>query len=472
MEYDLVIIGGGPAGLTLAQCVSNLNKRILIIEREGVIGGCHSVRRVNGLFSEHGPRIYSGAYSIFKSILNEMGLSFDDIFKKYDFSISEIGGETVFTTLSIRELAIISYNFIILMIDNNHAMDITVEEFVYKNSFSNESIELMDRLCKLTDGAGIDRYTLNQFLQIMNQHFFYSLYQPRAPNDNLLFRKWIEFLIFRRVNFLMNGNISDIRLNSKGDKIDDIIVNGRVIKSKDFVFAIPPVNLVELISRYNIKHSWGDINKYAKDTAYIDYISVTYHWDRKLDLKKVYGFPKSDWGVVFIVLSDYMEFTETESKTVISTAVTLVDRKSKNNNKTADECNKEELVTEIYNQLREAYSDLPMPTGIVMSPKVIKSDNRWISKDTAFITTSNKGYLPFRNEVVNNMYSLGTHNGKSLYKFTSLEAAVTNAVFLSKLMYSELNDKKYVKISRGWMASDMFYIVIILIIISIIYKTN
>jgi hypothetical protein len=36
------------------------------------------------------------------------------------------------------------------------------------------------------------------------------------------------------------------------------------------------------------------------------------------------------------------------------------------------------------------------------------------------------------------MYNLGTHNGKSLYKFTSLESAVSNGVYLSKILYPEL----------------------------------
>ena len=38
------------------------------------------------------------------------------------------------------------------------------------------------------------------------------------------------------------------------------------------------------------------------------------------------------------------------------------------------------------------------------------------------------------------MYNLGTHNGNSLYKFTSLESAVSNAVYLSKKLYPELID--------------------------------
>ena len=103
-KYDLIIIGAGPSGLVLAQCVIKLNKKILILEKESDIGGCHRVRRVNGLFTEHGPRIYSTTYKVFNKLLKEMNVEFKELFKEYNFTITQIGGETVFSTLEWREL--------------------------------------------------------------------------------------------------------------------------------------------------------------------------------------------------------------------------------------------------------------------------------------------------------------------------------------------------------------------------------
>jgi len=45
MKYDLIIIGAGPSGLALAQCLRNDFNKILIIEKESSIGGCHRVIR-------------------------------------------------------------------------------------------------------------------------------------------------------------------------------------------------------------------------------------------------------------------------------------------------------------------------------------------------------------------------------------------------------------------------------------------
>jgi protoporphyrinogen oxidase len=470
-EYDLVIIGAGPAGLALAQCVSHLNKKILIIERGGMIGGCHGVRRVNGLFTEHGPRVYSKTYSVFRDLLKEMNIEFDDLFTPYNFSITEIGGETIFSTLSFYELFLLGIEFIKLLINEQHGRNVILQQFLKKHNFNSESYEIIDRVCKLTDGGGADKYTLNQFLQLLNQQFFYKLYQPRLPNDKGLFKLWRTFLESQGVEFSLDTHIKTIDINK--DKIDSISVfkgtSLQAIKADKYVFAIPPKNLVNIMDEFKIKNDWGDIHKFANETAYIDYISISFHWNKELKLKKVYGFPKSAWGIAFIVLNDYMKFEEQDSKTVITTAITIKDKKSPNNNKTADECNENELIEEIYLQLTEAFGEIPFPTKVLMSPGVKYNDNQWISEDTAFIMTSNKGYLPFKNNLVTNMYNLGTHNGKSLYKFTSLESAVSNSVALSKQLYSELNSSEYIKLSKTTSISDVFTLFILVLIAYLIY---
>ena len=472
-NYDLVIVGGGPSGLALAQCVSHLGKKVLIIEREKVIGGCHRVRRVQGLFTEHGPRVYSTTYTVFQDLLKEMGVKFTDLFTNYNFSITEIGGETVFSILTWGELFTLFLEFSKLMLNDYHGRNVILKNFLIDNKFNKDSIEMIDRVCKLTDGGGVDKYTLYEFLQLFNQQFFYSLYQPKLPNDEGLMHIWKKHLESKGVQFYLDTDIKKIGV--KDEKIDLIEVSHdnhlEIVKGDTYIFAIPPKNLYNLISEFEIPHSWGDLKNFSEETAYIDYISVTFHWNKRLQLNKVYGFPKSTWGVAFIVLSDYMRFNEYDSKTVISVAVTISDRKSKNNNKTADECTDQELVDEIFLQLKEAYPELPQPTISIISPGVkFNSDKKkWISEDTAYIITSGKGYLPFKNQKIQNMYNLGTHNGKSFYKFTSLESAVSNSVVLSKELYPELHSSKYIKLSRSTSVSDVFDLLMIVLIIYLIY---
>jgi hypothetical protein len=467
MIYDLVIVGSGPSGLSLAQKLCKTGKKILIIDRESSIGGCHRVRRVKtkgeDIFTHHGPVVYSDTYVVFRKLLKEMGVDFYDIFAKYNFSISEIGGETIFSTLSFYEILELVEAFLFLTVDDSFGKNVVLYDYI--KNFSKESKEMIDRLCKITDGGGYEKFTLHEFLQLFNQQFFHSLYQPKFPNDKVLFKLWKEYLEKNNVEFLLNSTIE--KINIEGDEIDYITTNNGTIHSKKIVLAVPPNNLLDIITKNDIPHSLGDLEKFSEDTEYIEYISITFHWDKKLNLKKVYGFPRSEWGVIFIVLSDYMDLDQNSSKTVMSTAVTLTERISSNNNKTANECTEKELIDEVFHQLKISFGDLEDPSLVLLSPGVTYSDKekKWDYKDESFINSAKNDYLPFECGKIKNLYNLGTHNGKSLYNFTSLESAVSNGVYLSDVLYPELMTDNKQMITKSTSVVEVLRMIVLLIVL-------
>ena len=481
--YDIVIIGAGPAGLALAQCCSNtnINQKILIIDKEEDIGGCHRVRRVKSyinnltenLFTEHGPRIYSLTYKVFIDLLKEMNIDFYDLFTPYNFQISTIGNQTIWNTLSFTEMYKLFIEFLLLVININHGDKIIIKDFMKSNNFKQSSIDIIDRICRLTDGASSDNYTLNEFLQLFNQQFFYQIYQPKLPNDIGLFKLWKSYLLNKNVDFMLSSEVNKLILDDTNTKIKSIRVNDKIINGNIFIIATPPLNIISLLEKSEnkiIKHSFGDfdiLKKWAYQTAYIDYISVTFHWNTVLSLPKVYGFPKTSWGVAYIVLSDYMKFEESNSKTVISTAITITDVYSPRINKIPDECLKDELINEIFYQLQLSFPDLPKPTASLMSPGVKYYEGKWKSFDTAFIASSTFNNLPFNSVNISNLYNVGTHNGNSLYKFTSLESAVTNSVKLSQVLFPEL-EYKY-NIHSVFTVRDFIILFIIVFIIVYLY---
>lgn len=470
--YDLIIIGAGPSGLALAQmCCKVKDLKILIIDRENDIGGCHRVRRKyieevqENMFTQHSPVVYGETYVTFKKLLKEMNVDFYDLFVKYNFNITEIGGETIFSVLSFNEILSFILPFIFLIFNPDYGNKIILHDFI--KNFNKDSIEIIDRTCILTDGGDSTKFTLNEFLQLLNQQFFYSLYQPKLPNDIGLFKIWKEYLINNDVDFLLNTNIETI--NIKNNLIESINIGTDKIYAKKFVFAIPPKSLNEIVKKNNIQFNI-DLEKYANDTAYYDYVSFTFHWDKKLDLKRLYGFPKSDWGITFIKLSDYMKFEENNSKTVLSLALTRSEKVSKRIGKTVHECTFDEIVNEVYIELKELYGEnFEYPKIALLSPGVKYVKDKWISYDTAFISSAMYTYLPFKNDFIDNMYNVGTHNGKSLYKFTSLESAVSNGVYLSKIIYPELNDPKYITIEKSITLSEVILFLILISSLLLVY---
>ncbi len=455
MIYDHIIIGTGPTGLTIAWILSQYNKRILLIDREESIGGCHRVRRVDGFFTEHGPRIYSSAYRNSIMLLNDMELDFYKIFTPYKFNISAIGGKTLFD-MKLNEIFWFVFEFLRLTISPLYSKGISVMDFMEKHNFSDPTIDYIDRLCRLTEGAGSDKFTLFELLQGLNQHFFYEIYQPTLPNDIGLFHKMKQALIkTKNVDFLLGTDI--LKLNEKDNKITSItgIKNDKKIQinGKNFIFATPSFNLLSALnnSSPNIKNSFGDYNSLSawnKRNSYNVYIPIVFHWDKKIKLDNIWGFPKSPWGVVFIVLTDYMKFQNEQSKTVISTCITIMDKSSPHIGKKPDECTEDELIAESFRQLKLSFPNLPKPTKSILSPGIYKQNNKWFTKDDAYVRTVDavKGYpIPFKSPKFSNLFSVGPHSGKSLYHFTSFESAVTNGIVFCHQIISESKTKYALK---------------------------
>ena len=481
MNYDLVIIGAGPTGLTLAQCLRQTYGKILIIEKEDVIGGLHRVLRVpynnDMIFTEHSPRVYSNSYKNFQMILKDMKHDFYRLFTPYNFSIFEIGGQTIFSTLSLSELVEIGLQFVCLIFNNKYGINTTVLEFMTKHNFSEKSKSLIDRMARLTDGAGADRFTLNEFLQIFNQQFFYKLYQPKIPNDQGLFKIWGDFLTENGISIMTNTSVQKINYNTSlnlATSVESVDKDGNryVFNAEKIVIALPPESMLPILenSSHEIQNSfmkYEELKSYSEKTDYNIYISFTFHWNQKLTLPKVYGFPRSEWGIAFIILSDYMHFTEETSKTVFSCTITYTDVKSSFTNKTANESTKDEIISESLRQLNESFPDLPTPTLSILSPEMYYQNGRWNTTGEAFITASNAGFLPFSNKI-SNLYNVGTHNGKCKYAFTSMETAVANAIYLAGIM--DPGVKKIYRIKNIFTIRNLVLIIILSILIIMFIK--
>ena len=65
-----------------------------------------------------------------------------------------------------------------------------------------------------------------------------------------------------------------------------------------------------------------------------------------------------------------------------------------------------------------------------------------------------ENYIDFKSVNIENLYNLGTHNGKSYIPFNSIESAVSNGIALGRELYPDVM-RKY-KIRRGIYGKDIF----------------
>lgn len=427
MEYDYIIVGGGPTGLTLALYLSKIGKRCLLLDQNESLGGCHRVNRTeSGDFREHGPRIYSSAYKNTMKVLEEIGTEWNEVFTPYKFSISTIG-QNVLSVLSLPELAQIILQFFLLTFGIDGKMKRTSMKDFTKN-FNKKSIDYIDRLCRLTDGAGYERYTLYQFLQLINQNTFHSLYQPKRPNDIGLFSIWKEALLKQGVE-IRSEKVEMIKENFDGT----FVVNDNYSATR-VLLTIPPRPFLELMRNTNLYNYdamkvWGvPLEEWVEKVSYNNYVPISFHWKERLSLPKVWGFPKTEWGIAFIVLTDYMKDLE---GTVISTCITGGVPKGKI---------EEEVINEVFKQLKISFPNIPDYDKALFNSGV-KRDN-WSETDTAYVRTTYEKKIE-RN--FRNLYYIGTQNDRSYYQFTSMESAVTNSMdVLNTLETLNLNiDRPY-----------------------------
>ena len=320
------------------------------------------------------------------------------------------------------------------------------------HAFRPAAVSVVDRVCRLTDGGGADRFSLNEFLQLFNQQLFYRLYQPRAPNDVALFPRWRRALERTgRVRFLLGARAERLVADAATGRVAALEVGAgparRTVHGKAFALAIPPVQIAALLgASAGLRDSFGPfdrLDRFAEATKYDVYISLTLQWRAAAAVPHVYGFAWSDWGVIYVALSDYMsvgagrggaDAQSAEYQTTLSVAVTLLDAPSRRTGKTANACAPDEVADEVWRQL--AYLGAPQPDRVTFSPGSTRDGGRWRSADSAFISTGGRGGIPQAGAVAN-LFNAGSHNRLGAYRFTTLESAVQNGCALAGRLYPD-----------------------------------
>ena len=488
MEYDYIIVGGGPTGLALAQMLSSFKReRVLLLEKRDYLGGCHGVTRVHdGMMTEHGPRIYIDNFLMFTQLLNDMGAEFDDLFVKYNFSTATMMLEAV-RVLSLREIATLFWSFMTL---NDSFKEVTLLEYLSSHDFSKASIDILDRIGRLTDGGSADTYTLFSFLQILNQNFLYGIYQPRVPNDVGLFRIWEAALVKRGVVIAKNAVIDEFIVNADAAAVTGVVVrdarmnaNGNPAKPvlcgcNKIIMACPPQEVQRILNAHpELGAAFGpEFDRFQHETQYLPYISVIFHWRIVLKIPKIWGYPRTAWGVGNIVLSDYMDFNDPRSRTVISTVITMPDAPSDNAHMKVsanDIGDKRGVMNEVFRQLKQIYPDLPDPDYQFLTQSAYDADQRrWVPFNHAFMTTTH-GYVPNRSVLYENLYNCGVQNGNSSYSFTSIESSVANAAHLVTELQPELKELRVAKVREATtVRTSIATIAAITVVTVIVLKMN
>ena len=472
LHDDITIIGSGPTGLTLALILKYYGHSVTVVEREGTPGGCHRVTRVNdgrglgnGLFTEHGPRIYTSGSKTFHNMLLKAGIDHEKYFTAYKAQISEplIQSLKYFTATDI--LTMIS-SYMKYIIDTSYGSDMTVSSL----NLSTLAAEYADKMCRLTDGAGADRYTLNSFMRLIDHKFTETIQQPKKANDKE--GGWVADLVkqlqVNGVQFRFNKEVENIETNSS-NKYTLTTKDGEVLNTNVIIFATPTDALERILSNSktlsNAFCPLKDLKEFNKHSLYETYLPVTLHWRLSpVKIPNIWGNGIGEWNIAWINMTDYIS---AEPGTIISACITKTDAVNMYG-KTANDCTADELRTEVLRQLEPLINTVRKPDSVVLSPEIYRSGDKWVTRDNAYMRTSSN--IVGRPSVSGDhkIFSVGCHNEHNSYKFTSVESAVQNAYYWAhtNIPGSEL----IFPIITGWTLSILIkYALILFVSANIIY---
>lgn len=512
-EYDFVIFGGGPSGLTIAQICKRFHKSFIIIEKENELGGCHRVERVDDLFSEHGPRVYINNFKTFDHILKDIGTSLNTLFHDppdYNMNLKTHGNMSP-DKLKLHEvwglLGAFFYHCFLrlfrLFREDKHAFyshHISMEQFMDQHSFSKESRWFIDTICRLTDGGGSDKYSLFQFMELFDMSAFKKVMQPRLPNDHPegLIGKWTRHLVGDKSeseNKIISGwKLQDIV--TENDRVQYCVIQEThgnrkdAIVGKNYILAMPPESFIHILDKKSnddaLQNAFGKLDtfrEWSQDTRYDEYLCFTVHWyEEDAEIveqieKNRRSMPRTDWGLVHMNMMFFEPETESESesekatmrkKTILSCSITKTQEKSSHINKTANECmTVDEWLDEAVRQLMEA-SHFPEPSYKVAFSGVERKSNKWVNTTTAFFSASKHKSIPFESETLSNLYNVGCQNGHHKYHLTTIEAAISNAIALMHKLHPPSRNV-YKIYGTGLRISHMIYMIAIFMAFMLYY---
>jgi hypothetical protein len=463
-EPDYLIIGGGPSGLFTAWMLIKNNPllNITIVEKSKYLGGCHRAAYTkSGYFYEHSPRIYSNSYLNFIKLLSEMDINFYKLFTPYKFDVSETALQLI-NNFSWREIFLIGKEFTNLIAGPEYVPQISCHQMTVKNNFSQKAKDAIDNLCRLTDGAGSDRYTLIEFLQLINENISQKIYQPKHPTNQVLWKLVSQKLISRGVKIYTTTPVINITNNN-------VLVNFNKIRTKviakKYISTVPLYDLIPLLP-----NDLPQITKYkeiADKTKYNTYLPIIFHWNQKITLKSLQGMVSTSWGLIQLVSTDYTKFKN--SKTVISCCISKVNQKSKVTNLSANETkNKNDLWRETFRQLLIHYPNLTKPNRVIVNATYL--ENEWKVTDNSFMTIPETINYHFPRVLtgLDDLYISGIHSNYHDSKINNLESAVVNSMKLVQ----ELELDSNIHIDKVITLVDLIYLAFLIIAIIVIVLRN
>ncbi len=282
-KYDLLILGGGIAGLTVAHELSKYNLKIALIEKDTILGGmARSNRNNQNIPNEHSWRgygpFYYNTYQIMKEIKDGERNVIDNLKGGINFILAEdkINNDK---SIKITDYYNILYWMYYNLFSGNKRTEKNKELSFGKlinDKISNNAKNLV--LKQLGPGLGLDPWSASLFhvgkfyeftLDNNNQFKFTT-----KPTNEAWIDPWYNKLK-SNVDFYLENEVIELVYDEKENKVSKVITNKNTFECDNVCIALNPYNVVELYKNEKIPKD-PEIEKFKSITKGAPHIQISF----------------------------------------------------------------------------------------------------------------------------------------------------------------------------------------------------
>ena len=460
MSY--IVIGGGPAGLSLAYMLATNNYHVTLIEKNYQCGGSWNETWQDGYWSENAPRVCvsPGPHIDFMTKIGINKNDFENVYGNF-FETNLKVMKTAINYLSLSDYIklFLSKTYYIFHENDNK----TMKTWMTTNNISESGKRFLEILC-ITVNHVPEKTNCKVFFQLLN--ILNPFIQFKEPN------KWVTLVeseFEKMCNVRVLKNTSVVSFENIQNKItccvcfDNETHNYYKLSANKYVLCTQSTGLLPILKNSSkiVYNNWKkDMANWVQNTYYGGF-GFQLHFQEKVKFPESWCWScDSDWVIIILPVSNWLKcFSKKYNiQTTWSCVVTLMDKKSSFLQRSLNECNKETALKECVRQIKEKIN-IPEPYKVTTSPGLIHKHGQWYSENTGF-TQGKYDVLPMKG-YCDNLFAVGCFNDDS--SIALMKSAVQASVNYMKKYEKDCNivfENKY---------ASLHYLVV-LIILFYVYK--
>ncbi|WCK54703.1 FAD-dependent oxidoreductase [Aneurinibacillus sp. Ricciae_BoGa-3] len=301
-HYDVVVVGGGLAGLTAAAILSHKGKKVALVERGNLGGRAVTLRIKDFAFNFGAHAIYGRDTSVLRTLKKEIGINigwedFEPNKAKYDIGdqLTDVPAniQGLFRTAVIKGTGKIKFTFEIfktlLRLEKGHP-HLSIAKWMEENHINEDVREMMLTL------ASSNFFTKEP--EKIPSDVFFNYYQRLFTTNKpvayiaggwqALIDEFIRVIESSGGEIYMKTKVESV--SADNDRVTGIQTNKANFAGKEFVFAIPPKELDKVFVGTKIEHSVKQYSNYEPSYVYVYDVGLR----ERIDVPYTYIYDKQN----------------------------------------------------------------------------------------------------------------------------------------------------------------------------------